>query len=135
MSMFPSFGQIAGALDIAALPTLRGRQYSAAGGFLSAARLATDPIGTATVTFSGVVANSEIRVYDSTGTELAGIEDCGANQVLAWSVYSPGNPNNDVTIRIVKLDKKIKDFPYTSAIGAQAIPIQQEPDPWYSNPA
>lgn len=135
MSMFPSFGPVPGQISVVALPTLRGRQYSAAGGFLSAARLATDAIGTATVTFSGVVANSEIRVYDSTGSELAGIENCGANQVLAWSVYSPGNPNNDVTIRIVKLDKKIKDFPYTSAIGAQAIPIQQEPDPWYSNPA
>lgn len=133
--MFPSFGQIPGALDIAALPTLRGRQYSSAGGFLSAARLATDPIGTATVTFSGVIANSEIRVYDPSGAALAGIENCAANQVLSWSVYAPGNPSNGVTIRIVNLDYKIKDFPYTSVIGAQAIPVQQEPDPWYTNPA
>lgn len=135
MSNCVIFARVPRSAGTLVLPSTRGRFFVGNLNPVALQLLATDPIGTATVTFSGVIANSEIRVYDSTGSELAGIENCGANQALSWSVYAPGNPNNDVTIRIVKLDKKIKDFPYTSAIGAQSIPIQQEPDPWYSNPA
>lgn len=92
-------------------------------------------IGTTTVTFSGVNAGSEIRVYMPDGTEAAGIETCAANQVLSWSVYAPGSPNNTVTVRIVNMAYKIKEFSFTSTVGTVSLPIQQEPDPWYSNPA
>lgn len=97
-------------------------------------RLPTDPIGTTTVTFSGINANSEIRVYLPDGTAVAGIEDCASDQVLSWSVYSSGNPNNTVTIRIVSTAYKLKEFTYVSSVGATSLPVQQEPDKWYSNP-
>lgn len=132
--MYPSAGQIPGALDIVGLPSVRGRQYSAEGGFLSAARLATDAIGTTTCTFQGVIAGSEIRVFSSTEIELAGVETCGANHTLTWNAYAPGSSENEVRIKIVNLAYKIKDFPYTTSVGTQQIPIQQEPDPWYRNP-
>lgn len=98
-------------------------------------RLPTEPIGTTTVTFVGVNVNSEIRVYLPDGTEIAGVENCAADQVLSWSVYSAGSASNTVTVRIVHTAYKIKEFNFTSSLGNNSLPVQQERDPWYYNPA
>jgi len=83
-----------------------------------------------TVTFTGVNSGTEIRVYDKvTGTELAGIESCATDQALTWVLSG-----NDTTIRLVNTAYKIKEFDYTPVVGNQSLPIQQEPDKWYSNP-
>lgn len=97
--------------------------------------LATDAIGTTTVTFTGVNAGSEIRVYLPDATEAAGVETCSANHALSWPVYAPGSANNTVRIVIVHPSYKIKEFSYTAAAGAQSLPVQQALDTWYSNPA
>lgn len=102
---------------------------------LSIERLPTEPVGITTVTFSGVNAGSEIRVYLPGGTEATGIETCSDNQVLSWPVYAPESPNNTVTVRIVSMTYKIKELSFTSTVGTVSLPVQQEPDPWYSNPA
>ncbi len=96
-------------------------------------RLPTDPIGNTTVTFSGIQADTEIRVYLPDGTELTGIESCAANQALTWPVYAPG-ANSVVTIRLVNVAYKIKEFDYTPVVGTQSLPVQQEADKWYRNP-
>lgn len=116
-------------------PLGRGNSVHLGGIALGVARLPTDPVGTTNVTFSGVYAGSEIRVYLSDMTELAGVESSTDNPTLSWSVYAAGSPNNTVRIVIVHLDYKIKEFTYVSRIGAQSIPVQQEPDKWRSNPA
>lgn len=108
-----------------------GLPIGAAGVF----RLPSDPSGQATVTFLDVNAGSEIRVYLGDMTELAGIESCAADQVLSWDSYPYGNPNNLVRIVIVHPSYRIKEFTYLSQTGNQSIPVQQEPDKWYSNPA
>jgi hypothetical protein len=100
----------------------------------SVAALPTDPVGNANITFSGVNAGSEIRVYLPDTTEAAGIETCAADQLLSWQVYAPGSPNNTVRVVIVHPDYKIKEFNYVSSVGSQSLPIQQERDKWYSNP-
>ncbi len=82
-----------------------------------------------TVTFSGVNASSEIRVYNTALDELAGIETCSANQVLTWAI-----PTGDVRIVIIHPDYKIKEFTYASVVGTQSLPVQQERDKWYKNP-
>jgi hypothetical protein len=115
------------------LPVERGRwkpQYLTC---MSKQLLATDPIGIATVTFFGVVASSEIRVYYPDQTEAAGIESCAANQVLTWSIYQ-SDVTNTVIIRIIHPDYKIKEFTYLSSSGNTTLPVQQERDKWYSNP-
>lgn len=84
-----------------------------------------------TVTFSGVVAGSEIRVYDAGLNELAGVESCAADHVLTWTVPSPAT----VGIKIINTAYKIKDFSYNSTAGNQTIPTQMELDQWFSNPA
>ena len=98
-------------------------------------RLPTEPVGSTFVTFSGVNANSEIRVYLPDGTEVAGVEDCVANQVLSWGVYATGSANNTVTIRIVHFAYEIKEFDYASSAGARDLPVQQKVDKWARNPA
>jgi len=104
-------------------------------GSYSVQKLPTDSIGNTTVTFQGVNANSEIRIYLPDGTEAAGVELCDANHVLTWGVYSPGSANNTVRVVVVHPDYKIKEFNYTAGLGNASLPIQQEPDKWYSNPA
>lgn len=105
------------------------------------ARLPSDAIGTTTVTFAGVNAGSEIRVYlsdgpdGSAGTEVAGLDSCVANQQLTWDVYSAGSPNNNVWIHILKRGLRWMKFSYTSKVGAQSIPIFQNADLGYNNPA
>jgi len=91
-------------------------------------------ISSTTVTFDGVIAGSEIRVYDASLNELAGIESCAANQQLTWPVYASGSPNNNVEIKIYNTGYRLKKFPYTSKVGDQSIPVQMERDRWYNNP-
>lgn len=84
-----------------------------------------------TVTFQGIVAGSEIHIYDSAGNELVGVESCDANHVLTWNI--PANPA--VTITIIKRGLRWQKFSYTSKVGAQSIPIFQNTDLGYNNPA
>lgn len=120
---------------ITPIPDTRGRWLSSRGAISSRQSLPTDPVGITTVTFDGVVAGSEIRVYDPDLNELAGVESCTANHVLTWPVYAAGSSNNNVQIKIINTAYRIKDFPYTSKVGNQSIPVQMEPDKWFSNPA
>lgn len=129
-----AFGSVAG--------SARGKSTPSIGGFgMSVFSFPTDPIGTTTVTFSGVNAGSEIRVYlpdgpdGSAGTEVAGLDSCVANQQLTWDVYSAGSPNNNVWIHILKRGLRWMKFSYTSKVGVQSIPIFQNADLGYNNPA
>ena len=88
-----------------------------------------------TVTFAGVNANSEIRVYLPDGSEVAGVEDCVANQALSWPVYAPGSANNTVHITILLRGFRWQKFPFVSSIGNQTLPIFQIADLGYYNPA
>lgn len=103
-------------------------------------RLPSDPIGTTTVTFDGVVAGSEIRVYlpdgpsGSAGTEVAGLDSCAAQQQLTWPVYAAGSSNNTVWVHIIKRGLRWMKFPFASKIGAQTLPIFQSTDLGYNNP-
>jgi hypothetical protein len=115
-------------------PALRGRSYASPAGTVGAQVLPSDPIGVATVTFDGVFANSEIRVYSPAGVEVAGIELCAAYQILSWPIFSNGSPNNTVTIRIINWLYKIKEFDYRASLGNNSLPIQQERDKWSLNP-
>jgi hypothetical protein len=97
-------------------------------------RLPTDPLKYVNLTFDGVNANSEIRIYrNSDGSETAGVELCDANHVFSGVPYY--GTGQVCTIRIVHPDYKIKEFSYTIPGVDQTIPIQQELDKWYSNPA
>lgn len=101
---------------------------------LGVCRLPDDSVGNTNVTFSGVNSGSEIRVYLPDTTEIAGVENCTDNHQLSWVVYPFGSANNIVRIVIIHPNYKIKEFDYTSIVGNQSLPAQQERDKWYSNP-
>lgn len=116
------------------LPSSRGNTARALIATIGVCRLPTDPVCSTTVLFSGVNAGSEIRVFLPDATEAAGVETSTADPSLSWSVYAAGSANNTVRIVIIHPDYGIKEFNYTSSPGNQTIPVQQEPDKWYSNP-
>lgn len=114
------------------VPALTGRVYPTTFGGVGVFRLPTDPLKYVTLTFDGVNANSEIRIYlNSDGSETAGVELCDANHVFAGVPYY--GTGQVCTIRIVHPDYKIKEFSHTIPGVDQTIPIQQEPDKWYRN--
>ena len=125
---------------ITPIPDTRGRWLSSRGAISSRQSLPTDPIGTTTVTFDGVVSGSEIRVYlpdgpsGSAGTEVAGLDSCISQQQLIWPVYAAGSPNNTVWVHIIKRGLRWMKFPYVSKLGTQSIPIFQNTDLGYNNP-
>jgi hypothetical protein len=65
---------------------------------------------------------------------VAGVENCVADQVLSWPAYAAGSTNNTVRVLVMHTLYRLKEFDFTTAPGAQSLPIQQERDPWYSNP-
>lgn len=130
MSMFPAFGPVPGQIGIVALPTLRGRQYSSAGGFLSAARLATDPIGTFTLTLTNVVVGSRVNIAPVAGGSVLydGVA-ASSSVVVPLSVYAPGNPSNDLLIKVRSASGSPTYIPYetqaAAVVGAQSIFVSQ----------
>lgn len=121
-----------GKLTFSGLVTGRSRPIGAFP--FSAASKPDDPIGVTNVTFDGIPADCEILVQLSDGTQVAAVENCIVNQILTWTVYSAGSPNNLVTIKVVDIRYRLKVFTYTSRVGDQSIPIQMEEDVWYKNP-
>lgn len=126
--------QISDALSFIRL-SVGGCYTAIPGGAVIKRRLPTDPIGSATVTFQGVQAGTEIRVYLPDGTEAAGVEECTADPVLTWPVYAAGSPNNSVFITLLKRGFRWQRFNYVSLVGSQTLPIFQIADLGYSNPA
>lgn len=109
--------------------------YPRHGGVAGIRRNPNDPIGSCSVTFSGVNAGSEIHVYLPDGTEIAGVESCVENQTLVWPVYPVGSANNTVQITIIKRGLRWQKFSYVSTVGDSSIPIFPQPDLGYNNPA
>lgn len=109
-----------------------GLRYRWAGGINPAP--ADFAVNTATVTFDGVVAGSEIRIYRFDGVALAGVETCDADHLLTWETYAIGSAYNDVRVVIANTAYRLLEFQYTAVSGTTSIPIQMEADRWYSNP-
>jgi hypothetical protein len=120
--------------ELTLIPVERGRVSGAIEGMsVGVFRLPTDPLKYVTLTFDGVNANSEIRIYrNSDNSETAGVELCDANHVFAGVPYY--GTGQVCTVRIVHPEYKIKEFTYTIPGVDQTIPVQQELDRWYSNP-
>jgi len=84
----------------------------------------------ATVTLTGLIPFSEVRVYDSSSQEIAGEEI-----VQGTTFEFSGTAGQDYDIEIMKLDYKyifIENFTFPSADAT--LPIQQQPDREYLNP-
>lgn len=131
--MYVSVGQTPGWVGFVGLPAVRGRQYSAEGGFLSAARLSTDPLGTFTLTLTNVVVGSRVHVEkQSDGTTFNDQVAAASTVVISLSAYAPGNANNDLRIKVRKASSAPYYKPYetltTALVGSQSIYVSQIAD-------
>ena len=111
------------------------RSYSIGTGAYSQQKGETDAIGSTIVTFQGVPAGTEVRVYSQARVELAGVDSSTENPALSWPVYPNGSPNNTVYITILKRGYRWQKFNHSSTMGAATIPIFMSTDLGYNNPA
>lgn len=123
---------LGGLIGVVEIPSTRGILSIMNGYPFERQTLSTDPVKTISLTFSGVVPGSEIRIIDSLGNEAAGIESCVANQVLTLSLYSFGSPSNNVVVRIMSLGYVIVEINITLSDDT-TIPVQQRVDRNYLN--
>lgn len=89
---------------------------------------------TTTLTFDGVPAGTEIRIYDQLGAsavELAGVESSAANPSLTVNYTGPGQV---VWVTVASLTRKLQQFQLTVPAEDTTVPMQMSLDPWYSNP-
>ena len=77
-----------------------------------------------TLTLTGIKPDSEVRIYDSSMNELAGIESSGS----AFSYTYQYAPATVVTIVIFNIDYKVVRFDYTLPDINSDLPIQQSLD-------
>ena len=126
-------GEIPGGCAIYPVPATRGRQYSNEGGYLSAARLATDAIGTFLLTLTNVVVGSAIQVEDQLGTTtLYNGVAATTSPLITLNAYAPGSTLNDLRIKVRKGTSAPYYQPYetlsTAIAGAQSIFVSQTVD-------
>lgn len=87
-------------------------------------------VASTTVTLTGLVANTEVRVYDAgDGSEIAGVENSGTSFAFGDAAA------NVVDIRIFHVMYEPADIEgYTIPASATSVPIQQQFDRNYENP-
>lgn len=86
-----------------------------------------------TLTLTGLLADSEVRLYrDSDDVELAGVESSGTT----WSyTYEYGGSAVAATLVIFKESRAPIRLPLSLGAGSTTLPIQQQLDRVFSNPA
>jgi hypothetical protein len=101
---------------------------------LAAQRDNTYPLDTANVTFTGLVAGTEIHAYvgtdPATAVEVAGIESSGTS-----FTFSQSNAGSAGYVTIIKPGKRWLKIPITYSDSDVSIPIFQVEDRGYNNPA
>ena len=96
-------------------------------------RLATDPIGTFTLTLTNVVVGSAIRIEAQVGGALVEYRVATlTTEIFSVPVYVSGSASNDLRIKVRKATAGTAYIPYetltTAATGAQSIYVSQIPD-------
>lgn len=95
-------------------------------------RLPTDPIGTFTLTLTGVVIGSVLHVESVSGAPLLTRAAASTSELISLSAYALGSPLNDLRIKV----RKGSSAPYfqpwetltTAIVGSQSIYVSQIPD-------
>lgn len=91
------------------------------------------PLSEATLTLSGIVEGTEVRIFNSSDVELTGTESVGATGIFTYTY----GYDTDVVVRveIISVAYKNKSFNVTLREYDQAVVVQQDPDSTYLNPA
>lgn len=114
-------------------PTLDGTWTDEGGGEYTKGSVTVNIISGASLTLTGLKANSEVRAYlgidPSTSTELGGVENSGTSFTMSHS-----NGGSDGYIQIHHTNYESITQPITYSSEDQTIPIQQRTDRQYDNP-
>lgn len=96
------------------------------------ARLPTDAIGNFTLALNSLVAGSAIRVETTAGALVEFRVAAGATEVFNVPAFAPGNPSNDLRIKVRKGTSAPFYIPYetltTASVGSASIFVSQTPD-------
>lgn len=100
---------------------------------LSRQALATDAIGTFTLTLTNVIVGSAIQIEDQAGTTtLYNGTAASSSPVIALSAYAGGSPLNDLRIKVRKGSAAPYYQPWetlaTAVVGSASIYVAQVPD-------
>ena len=96
-------------------------------------RLPTEPIGTTTTTLTNLIDGSAIQIESQDGsTTFHNSVVVGTSKSINLSVYAPGNPLNDLRIKVRKGSAAPYYQPYetlaTAVVGSLSIYVSQIPD-------
>lgn len=95
-------------------------------------RLPTESIGTFTLTLTGLVVGSAIRVETQAGALIEFRVADASTEVFSVPVYGAGNPSNDLRIKVRKASGAPFYVPYQTLAaaftGSQTIFVSQQPD-------
>jgi hypothetical protein len=127
-----SRGSNAGTLE---LSPSNGRMAINYGHAVERQLLPTDPLGTVTISLSGIKPGSEVVVFDKNGTPVATVASSGTSASFMLSRYADGSPNNKMRFMVLALSYEVVDFDYTLTSTNATIPIFQRIDRSYRNPA
>lgn len=121
----PHAGFIAGAPDKSLRPT--------PGGAFGLQRLPTDPAGSFSLAFSNAVAGSRYRIERAADGSLVTSGDVPASSFsLSLNYYQPGNPNNNLRIKLRKGTSAPFYIPWetlaVAAAGVVPVYVSQIPD-------
>lgn len=100
--------------------------------YLNGAGASTSIVSSVTITLTGLVSSSEIRVYDEgTQTELDGIENSGTS--FGFTLNNAVYPYVDIVVHHLGYEYFRINSYEVPALSA-SLPIAQRVDRWYSNP-
>lgn len=97
-------------------------------------RLASDPIGTVTLTLNGVKPGSEVHIIDYAASIISSVESTVGDPSFPLSVYQAGNVRNTIRILVVSLSYEVLDLSFTLTNVNASIPVFQRVDRNYRNP-
>ena len=130
MSNCAIFWRLPRAAGTLVMPTIRGRFLVSNLCPVSLQLLPTDPVGVFTLTLTNVVVGSRVNIAPVTGGSVLydGVA-ASSSVVVPLSVYSPGNPSNDLLIKVRSASGSPTYIPYetqaAAVVGAQSIFVSQ----------
>jgi hypothetical protein len=95
-------------------------------------RLPTESIGTFTLTLTGLVVGSAVRVETQAGALVEFRTAASSTEVFSVPAFAGGNPANDLRIKVRKASAAPFYRPFetlaAASVGAQSVFVNQQPD-------
>jgi hypothetical protein len=109
-----------------------GLEPAVAGATIGVKRLATDSIGTFSLTLTNLVVGSAVQVETQAGATIENRTAASTSETFSVPTYAVGSAANDLRIKVRKGSAAPFYLPYetlaTALVGSQSIFVSQIPD-------